>query len=135
MLYINSAYRHCRHFLSKFYKDCIYVDMAIETYTGTVVDITYIPCRLQSAGITRIYRLSASAQSLSLVLLSQTPQTAAHQALLSLGFSRQEGWCGLPFPSPGDLPDPGTELRFPVLQSDSLPLELPRTPSIYYRRI
>ena len=36
-----------------------------------------------------------------------TPWTAAHQAPLSMGFSRQEQWSGLPFPSPGDLPDPG----------------------------
>ena len=39
--------------------------------------------------------------------------TVAHQALLSVGFSRQEYWSGLPFPSPGDLPDPGIELLFP----------------------
>ena len=38
-----------------------------------------------------------------------TPWTAAHQSPLSMGFSRQEYWSGLPFPSPGDLPDPGTE--------------------------
>ena len=40
---------------------------------------------------------------------SETPWTVAHQALLSMGFSRQEHWSGLPFPSPGDLPDPGIE--------------------------
>ena len=45
----------------------------------------------------------------------------AHQASLSLGFSRQEYWSGLPFPSPGDLPDPGIEPGSPVLQADSLP--------------
>ena len=38
-------------------------------------------------------------------------------------FSRQEYWSGLPFPSPGDLPDPGIKPRFPVLQADSLPFE------------
>ena len=42
-----------------------------------------------------------------------------------MGFSRQEFWSGLPFPSPGDLPDPGIELRFPVLQADYLPSEPP----------
>ena len=41
---------------------------------------------------------------------SATPWTAAHQAPLSMGFSRQEHWSGLPFPPPGDLPDPGIEL-------------------------
>ena len=43
---------------------------------------------------------------------SATPWTAAHQAPLSTGFSRQEDWSGLPFPPPGDLPDPGIELMF-----------------------
>ena len=47
----------------------------------------------------------------------------AHQALLSMEFSRQEYWSGLPFPSPGDLPDPGIEPRSPALQADSLPSE------------
>ena len=41
-----------------------------------------------------------------------------------MGFSRQEYWSGLPLPSPGDLPDPGIELRSPALQADSLPAEL-----------
>ena len=44
-----------------------------------------------------------------------TPWTAAYQAPLSIGFSRQEYWSGLPFPSPGGLPDPGIEPRSPVL--------------------
>ena len=48
----------------------------------------------------------------------------AHQAPLSMGFSRQEYWSGLPFPSPGDLPNPGIKPRSPVLQADSLPPEL-----------
>ena len=46
-------------------------------------------------------------QSLSHVQLFAMPWTVAHQAPLSMGFSRQEFWSGLPFPSPGDLPDPG----------------------------
>ena len=44
---------------------------------------------------------------------------------LSMGFSRQEYWSGLPFPPPGDLPDPGIELVSPALQEDSLPTEPP----------
>ena len=52
------------------------------------------------------------------------PWTVACQAPLSMGFSRQEYWSGLSFPSPGDLPDPGTEPRSPALQADSLPTEL-----------
>ena len=46
--------------------------------------------------------------------------TIAHQGPLSMGFPRQEYLSGMPFPSPGDLPDPGIELRSPVLQADSL---------------
>ena len=44
----------------------------------------------------------------------------AHQAPPSIGFSRQEYWSGLPFPSPGDLPDPGIKPRSPALQADAL---------------
>ena len=51
-----------------------------------------------------------------------TPWTVAYQAPLSMDFSRQESWSGLPFPFPGDLPDPGIEPAFPALQVDSLPL-------------
>ena len=46
----------------------------------------------------------------------------------SMGFSRQECWSGLPFPSPGDLPDPGIEPRSPALQADALPSEPPGKP-------
>jgi len=53
-----------------------------------------------------------------------TPWTVACQAPLSMGFSRQEYWNGLTFPSPGDLPDPGTEPGSPSLQADSLLTEL-----------
>ena len=49
-----------------------------------------------------------------------TPWTIARQAPLSMGFSMQEYWSGLPFPSPGDLPVPGIKLGFPALQADSL---------------
>ena len=63
------------------------------------------------------------------VQLCATPWTAAHQASPSLGFSRQKHWSGLPFPSPGDLPDSGIEPRSPALQADSLPFELPGIPS------
>ena len=48
-----------------------------------------------------------------------TPWTVACQAPLSTGFSRQAYWSGLPFPSPGDLPDPGIEPGSPALQADS----------------
>ena len=52
---------------------------------------------------------------LSHVRLFETQWTVAHHARLSMGFSRQEYWSGVPFPSPEDLPDPGIELRSPAL--------------------
>ena len=54
-----------------------------------------------------------------------TPWTVACQAHLSMEFSRQEYWSGLPFLSPGDLPNPGTELWSSALQADSLLFEPP----------
>ena len=57
-------------------------------------------------------------------LLSRV-RLCAYQALTSMGFSRQEYWSGLPFPSPGDLPDSGIEPRSPALQTDALPSEPP----------
>ena len=54
-------------------------------------------------------------KSLSLVWLFTTSWTVAYQAPLSMGFARQEYWSALPFPSPGDLPDPGIEIRVPCL--------------------
>ena len=62
-------------------------------------------------------------QLLSCVQLCN-PQTAACQAPLSMGFSRQVYWSGLPFPSPRDLPDPGIKPESPALQADSSPSEL-----------
>ena len=56
------------------------------------------------------------------------PWTIAHQAPLSMGIPRQEYWHGLPFPSPGNLPDPGVETRSPALQADSLLMEPARKP-------
>ena len=62
--------------------------------------------------------------SCSVMSDSVTPQTVAHQVPLSMGFSRQEYWSRLPFPSPGDLPNSGIEPSSPTLQADSLPSEL-----------
>ena len=63
--------------------------------------------------------------SLSHVQFFATPWTVAYQAPSSMGFSRQECWSGLPFPSPGDLPDPGIEPGSATLQADALPSEPP----------
>ena len=62
-------------------------------------------------------------KSLSRVRLFATPWTVAHQASPSMGFSRQEYWSGLSFPSPGDLLHPGIEPRSLALQADALPSE------------
>ena len=64
-------------------------------------------------------------KSLSLVQLFATPWTVAYQAPPSMEFSGQECWSGLPFPSPGDLPDPGIKPGSPALQADALPSEPP----------
>ena len=67
-------------------------------------------------------------KSLNHVRLFATPWTVALQTPLSRGFSSQEYWNGLPFPSPGYLPKSGIELKSPALQADSLSSELPEKP-------
>ena len=62
---------------------------------------------------------------LSCVRLFATPWTVAYQVPPTMGFSRNEYWSGLPFPSPGDLPNPGIKPRSPALHVDSLLIELP----------
>ena len=60
------------------------------------------------------------------------PWTIAHQAPPSMGFSRQEYWSGLPFPSPGGLLNPGIEPRSPTLQAEALTSAPPGKPCIQY---
>ena len=74
--------------------------------------------------------MKVKVKSVSCVQLLATLQTVAHQAPPSMGFSRQEYWSGLPFPSPGDPPNPGIEPSSPALQADSLLSEPPGNPSI-----
>ena len=80
-----------------------------------------LPCREHQAWVQvgGLERLSVGVRHLfqvqsSVAANSVTPWTVAHQAPLSMGFSRQEYWSGLPFPSPGDLPNPGIEPESPV---------------------
>ena len=80
-----------------------------------------IPSTWSSVGCTCVLNLCH-------VQLLATPWTVAPQAPLSMGFCRQESWSGLPFPSPGDLPDPGIEPVSLVLQAGSLPLSLQGSP-------
>ena len=62
-----------------------------------------------------------------------TPWTVAHQASLSMGFPKQEHWSGLPFPSPGDLTDPGIEPASPALAGRFFPTEAPGKPAPFFR--
>ena len=70
-------------------------------------------------------KVKEKVKSLSHVRLFATPWTVARQAPPSMGFSRQEYWSGLPFLSPGDLPNPGIEPTSPALRADTLTSEPP----------
>ena len=72
-------------------------------------------------------------KSLSCVRLFAIPWIVAHQSPPSMEFSRPEYWSGLPFPSPGDLPDPGIKAGSPTLQADALPSELSGKPILKKR--
>ena len=73
----------------------------------------------------RKFELLSEVKSLSCVRLFATPWTVAYQAPPFMGFSRQGYWSGLPFPSPGDLPNPGIEPGSPAFQADALTSEPP----------
>ena len=75
-----------------------------------------------------VRKVKVKVKSLSHVRLFATPWTVAQQALPSMGFSRQEYWSGLPFLSPGDLPDSGIKPRSLTLQADTLTSEPPGKP-------
>ena len=87
------------------------------------MNISYISS--ESLAKIRIFVSSLCWCVLSHVRLFGAPWTVAHQAPLSMGFPRQVYWSALPFPPPGDLPNPGTEPASPALQADSLPAEPP----------
>ena len=78
------------------------------------------------------FRGGEGVQLLSRIQLFVTPCTIAHQGPLSMGFSKQEYWSGLPFPSPGDLPDPGIEPMSPALASRFFTTEPLGKPSIQF---
>ena len=75
-----------------------------------------------------LLRGKVKVKSLSCVQLFATPWTAAYKAPPSMGFSRQEYWSGVSFPSPGDLPNPGIEPQSPALEADALTSEPPGKP-------
>ena len=80
----------------------------------------------------RMLKVKVKVKSLSRVRLFANPWTVAYQAHPSMGFFRQEDWSGLPFPSPGDLPDPEIEPGSSALQADTLPSETPGKPQEYW---
>ena len=88
----------------------------VSTLKDICIKNTYLPI---------LNSLKVKVKSLSRVQLFATPWTVAYQAPPSMGLSRQQCWSGLPFPSPGDLPDPGIKPGSPTLQADALPSEPP----------
>ena len=84
--------------------------------------------RIKSITVRNLLRTVTQCELLSHVRLFATLWTVACQVALSMEFSRQKYWSGLPFPSPGDLPHPGIEPGSPALQADSLPSESLRKP-------
>ena len=89
--------------------------------------LSHISAHIKSVVLTALFS-EKKVKSLSHVQLFAIPWTVAYQAPSSMEFSRQEYWSGLPFPSPGDLPDPGIEPGSPALQADTLPSEAPGKP-------
>ena len=79
--------------------------------------------------------MKVKVKSLSPVLLFATLWTVAYQAPPSMGFSRQEYWSGLPFPSPGDLPNPGIEPGSPALEADALTSEPPEKHFLFFSAV
>ena len=91
--------------------------LIVFSYPARLADKSELSCSIVGWG-----------QLLSYFWLFVTPWTVAHQAPLSMRFPRRECWSGLPFPSPGDLPDSGIEPGSPTLQTDFIPPEPPGKP-------
>ena len=81
------------------------------------------PCKEVGDSCLKTPKLPKSKSRSVMSQLFVTPWAVAHQAPLSMKFSTPEYWGGLPFRSPGDLSNPGIELRSPILQADSLPAD------------
>ena len=105
---LNQGFLHCRQILYQL------------SYQGS---LNLLGTSINSSGVEQLFIcISEVTQSCQLFA---TPWIVAYQAPLSMGFSRQEYWSGLPFPSSGDLPDPGIEPWSPALQADALTSEPP----------
>ena len=99
----------------------------IITWKNGSVNYAFFPFSL-SLSFTHSLPIKPHESEITRVWLFVTPWTVAHQAPQSTGFSRQEYWSGLPFPSPGDLPNPGIEPGSSALQADALLSEPPGKP-------
>ena len=77
-----------------------------------------------------LHEVGTCVQLLSHVQIFATPWTVAHQTPLSVGFSRQDYWSGLPFPFPGDLSNPEIKSWSPALQADCVSTKLPGKPKV-----
>ena len=108
---------------------------ALRGWHASLLNVEFVKCYLISGHqnkkdlqVLYFKAIKSKSSKLSHVQLFVTPWTVARQAPLSMGFSRQEYWNGLPFPSPGDLPDLGIKPGSPALQEDSFPSEPPGKP-------
>ena len=116
------------HFYSKTVSLAIISSLNRSWISGTLRTCSFISLVKTHTLLLMRGRKERKVKLLSRVQLFVTPGTVAHQAPPSMGFSRQEYWSGLPFPSPGDLPDPGIEPWSPTLQADASPSEPPGKP-------
>ena len=120
------------------------------TILSTVIPFLFCPLSYPASGSFPMSQLFASGgqsseASASVLIMNKDnaklcpalaiPWTVACQAPICMGFSRQEYWSGLPFPSPGELPDPEIEPRSPAFQADTLPTELHRKPLQWIVRV
>ena len=100
--------------LSKFHIYVLIYSICV-SLSDLVHSVSQAPVSSTSLAQTQMHSFLLKVKSLSRVQLFATPWTVAYQAPPTLGFSRQEYWSGLPFPSPGDLPDPGIKPGSPAL--------------------
>ena len=102
-------------------RDVIFINVQSSPKSYTIIKMK----RQISSFLGTFFTSLVKVKSLSRVRLFVTPWTVAHQAPPSMGISRQEYWSGLPFPSPGDLPNAGIKPGSPALQADALTSEPP----------
>ena len=107
------------------YFETIFISYWKPSLTFYTVSYSNSTCYTHTSSYTHPSISLTREKSLSHVQLFAIPWTVAYQAPPSMGFFRQEYWSGLPFPSPGDLPNPGIEPRSPALQADILPSKPP----------